>query len=310
MLRNRIKSLSLVFTVLVCTAYTADAQRWFRTSSLEFGLIGGFSHYSGELTNEQFFEARALKGSVGIITRYTPHDVLTFRLSAQYGRLEGDDAWYEDQNDPMRRNLSFQSVLWDFTGAAEINLRSIPMRQKSGFSPYLFIGASVFKYNPTAVFVYDPNSAIANFPEINYSTLEERDGEVVELQPLSTEGQGTTEFNELERYSLTQVAIPVGLGFKYKVNHKWTIGMEYGPRITFTDYLDDVSGNYVDPAARLQSEFGTMSAAMSLRSPEVSEPSLLEGTPRGNPDNNDLYGIFGVTLTYRIYGNREQCPGF
>lgn len=311
MFRNKILGVCVAIAML-CVANNAEAQRWFRTSSLEFGLIGGFSHYSGELTNEQFFEAQGLKGSVGLITRYTPHESVTFRLSAQYGSLEGDDKWHEDQTDPMRRDLNFTSSLWDFTGAAEFNFKRIPARQKSGVSPYAFIGASVFRFNPKSVFVYDPNSGIANYQGITYSSLEDRDGEEVELQPLATEGQETTQNNELERYSLTQVAVPVGLGIKFKVNHQFTIGVEYGPRITFTDYLDDVSGAYVEPT-QLQAQYGTMSAAMAYKTPTVDANEILDvDNPklRGNPDNNDLYGIFGVTLTYRLYGNRAICPTF
>jgi hypothetical protein len=93
--------------LVLATAQNANAQRWFKTSSLEFGLIGGASHYSGELTNEQFFESRGLKPSVGLITRYTPHDVFTLRLSAQWGGLEGNDAWYQDgtETNPTKLKL-------------------------------------------------------------------------------------------------------------------------------------------------------------------------------------------------------------
>lgn len=285
----------------------AHAQRWFKTSSLEFGLIGGATHYSGELTNEQFFEARGLKPSIGLITRYTPRDILTFRLSAQFGGLEGNDAWYENSDTENPRNLSFRSKLWDFTGAAEINLRSMDYRQKSGIIPYLFGGVSVFKYNPETLFEYDPSSPHVTRPGSAYTDLQDRDEEWVELQPLGTEGQETTEFNERRRYSLTQLAVPVGAGIKAKLNQKWTIGLEYGLRITFTDYLDDVSTTYVDPT-RIQAQYGPMSAAMADRSPTLHDELI--DNQRGNPENNDLYGIFGVTVTYRIYGNKPVCPSF
>jgi opacity protein-like surface antigen len=300
--------------LVLATAQNANAQRWFKTSSLEFGLIGGASHYSGELTNEQFFESRGLKPSVGLITRYTPHDVFTLRLSAQWGGLEGNDAWYQDGTETNPRNLSFRSVLWDFTGAAEINLRTLDMRQSSGLIPYIFGGVSVFRFNPEALFEYDPNSPHLTRPGSAYADLQDRDGEWVELQPLATEGQETTEFNERRRYNLTQVAVPLGAGIKAKLSNKWTLGVEYGARITFTDYIDDVSTTYVDPS-RLQSQYGAMSAAMADRSPIlhdelVSDANDDRNNVRGNPDNNDLYGIIGVTLTYRIYGNRPRCPSF
>jgi opacity protein-like surface antigen len=289
----------------------ADAQRWFRTSSLEFGLMGGMSHYSGDLT-QSFFEGKGFKPSVGIITRYSPGEVVTFRLSAQYGALEGRDDWYEDQEDPNRRNLSFRSSLWDFTGAIEVNLRRMEARQKSGVYPYLFTGASVFRFNPEAQFVYDRSSGIAAYMEQNapgsYTSLQDRDGEWIELQPLATEGQETTEFNDRKRYALTQIAIPLGGGLKFKLNHNWTLGVEYGVRFTFTDYIDDVSTTYVDPV-RLNAQYGGMSSALSVRSPEFI-PASLEGSTRGDPNNNDIYGLLGISLTYRLYGNRPNCPSF
>ena len=282
-----------------------NAQRWFKTSSLEFGLIGGFSHYNGDLVKTTI-ETRAMKPSFGLITRYTPSQRVTFRLSAQYGQIEGRDDWYEDRG--KTRNLSFQSDLWDFTGALEFNFVSLDNRQKSGIVPYAYTGISVFKFNPKAKFNYDPNGEMARYltPAV-YAELADRDGELVELQPLGTEGQETTEFNDRKRYALTQIAIPIGAGLKFKLNHKWGLGLDYGMRITFTDYMDDVSDSYVDPQ-RLTAQYGPMSAAMADRS-EVLHDELLNSR-RGDPDDNDIYGIFGVTLTYRIYGNRPSCPTF
>ncbi|HCD67045.1 MAG TPA: hypothetical protein DEQ56_01070, partial [Bacteroidetes bacterium] len=90
MLKRNITSVSLVTLLLCLGTLNANAQkRWFRTSALEFGLIGGFSHYAGELT-PTYFDPRGLKPSAGIITRYTPNSLVTFRLSAQYGKIEGD----------------------------------------------------------------------------------------------------------------------------------------------------------------------------------------------------------------------------
>ncbi len=311
----KIKAKIVVGTLLLILGSTsqADAQRWFKTSSLEFGLMGGLSHYSGDLT-DSYFESKAFKPSVGLITRYSPGEVVTFRLSAQYGSIEGRDDWYKGISERSNRNLSFISDLWDFTGAVEINLVRMEARQKSGIYPYLFTGASVFRFNPKAQFFYEPGSAIDQYLGIGpqggriYDQLADRDGELVELQPLGTEGQETTEFNEKERYALTQIAIPVGAGFKFKLNHKWTLGVEYGARFTFTDYMDDVSGTYVDPV-RLNAQYGPMSSALSVRSEEFT-PATLEGTERGNTDKNDVYGLLGVSLTYRLYGNRPNCPTF
>jgi hypothetical protein len=304
-------SLGIVFTFILILVLGQQSQaqneRWFRTSSLEFGLIGGFSHYSGELTDNVLFESRGFKPCVGLITRYTPHSVLTFRLSAQFGSLEGNDDWFEDLQSQDRRNLDFQSNIWDFTGAAEINLFTPDFRKKSGIHPYVFAGASVFKYDPYSIFEFDANSPHMTRPGSSYADLQSRDGEKIYLQPLGTEGQETTEFNERKRYNLTQLAIPVGAGVKFKFSNNWAMSVEYGLRLTFTDYLDDVSDTYVDPS-RLQAQYGAMSAAMADKSPVLHDELL--NNERGDPSNKDKYGILGVTLTYRIFGNRPVCPTF
>lgn len=70
--------------------------------------------------------------------------------------------------------------------------------------------------------------------------------EWVKLAPLSTEGQGVVEGRE--RYSLHQIAVPLGGGFYYKISDNFDLQIELGGRYTFTGYLDDVNSTYVDGA--------------------------------------------------------------
>lgn len=49
-----------------------------------------------------------------------------------------------------------------------------------------------------------------------------------------------------EKYRLYEFAVPFGVGFKMALTERWNLGLEYGARWTFTDYLDDVSKTYVD----------------------------------------------------------------
>lgn len=296
----------LITIASIAAITVAQAQTWTQQSSLEFGIFLGGSNYYGELVNK-FFETRGTHFNGGLLTRWNPNDRLTFKLGANYGKISGYDNWYGD--DPVRkfRNLSFQSTLWDFSGNLEINLNTIDFRSETGVVPYIFGGIAVFKFNPQAQFVYDPNSAVAQNIQ-NYAALQPRDGEWVNLQPLGTEGQGTTEYNDRKRYSLTQLAIPFGGGLKFKMNRNWTLGLEYGVRKTFTDYLDDVSMTYV-PLTFLESQYGPMSAAMSDRSATLNTADV--NTPvRGDDKNKDWYSIFGVTLTYRIFSTKVRCPTF
>ena len=55
------------------------------------------------------------------------------------------------------------------------------------------------------------------------------------------------DYPEKDPYSLSQFSIPMGLGIKLSLGEKFSLSAEYGVRMTFTDYLDDVGGIYANP---------------------------------------------------------------
>ncbi|MCB0734912.1 MAG: hypothetical protein KDC76_10035 [Bacteroidetes bacterium] len=294
--------LSLLF-ILTSTVETTSAQTWKREGSLEFGLMFGGSNYKGDLVNK-FFESRGTHNNYGILVRYNPVQRFSFRLGANYGMVSGDDRWYGDDELRASRNLHFKSDIWDVHAGFDINLNTLRYKAQRGIIPHLSLGVAVFKFNPLAQFEYDASSWHSTSLQ-SYNNLAGRDGDWIELQPIGTEGQETTEYNEKKRYSLTSIAIPVGGGIKFKLSKEWTFGVEYLTRITFTDYLDDVSGVYVEPVF-LESQYGPISPAMADRSPVQN----LAGSQRGDDSKRDLYSIFGVTLTYRIIRSGDRCPAF
>ena len=294
----------IFITALFIAAYSAEAQRWMRESSLDFGLMVGGSNYTGELTNYKFFEPKSTHFAAGLLTRYNVGQRLTFKLAATRGSISGDDQWYSDIEENRLRNLHFKSILWDFSGGVDVKLRMIDRGKQRGFVPYFTTGISVFKFNPQAQFFYDVNSP-HNTGVNGYQNLTGRDGEWVNLQALSTEGQQTAQYNDLKRYSLTQLAVPVGLGLKCYMNKHWILALEYTVRKTFTDYLDDVSGKYAEPFY-IESQYGPIASAMADPSSPLHEP----GTLRGNPKNKDWYSIFGLSLSYRLVANKVKCFQF
>lgn len=296
-----------LITLLFILFFISDisySQRWRRESTLDMGIFAGGSNYTGELVNFKFFETRGTHFAGGLVTRYNIGQRLTFKLSATRGSLSGDDNWYADKEENRLRNLHFKSVLWDFTGGIDINLRLLDRRQKRGFVPYVTTGISVFKFNPMAQFFYNVNSP-HNTGSNGYENLASRHEEWVNLQPLSTEGQQTAEYNDLKRYSLTQLAIPIGFGLKTYMNSRWMLTLEYGVRKTFTDYIDDVSGKYAENFF-VESQYGPMASAMADPGEQLHEA----GTLRGNPKNKDWYSIFGISLTYRVIQNKVKCFQF
>src|SRR5205085_5282395 len=86
-------------------------------------------------------------------------------------------------------------------------------------------------------------------------------GDVYELEPLGTEGQGV---NGMKPSKRVPIALPIGGGIKVSLG-RMGIGLELGARRTYTDYLDDVSTIYPDMNALLLNN-GPVAVALSDRS--------------------------------------------
>ena len=87
----------------------------------------------------------------------------------------------------------------------------------------------------------------------------------------------------------------MGAGFKYYLADKYYLGLEGMVRRTFTDYLDDVSTRYIDPAlfgAYLSPENAALARELHYRD---TRPSSVI---RGNPDNDDYF--FTLSLRFGL----------
>jgi hypothetical protein len=296
-MKNR---LIITLTLLLLVPFMAFSQK--KVSSLDFGPYLGGSNYMGEFTDGYMPLWNKTKFAGGLICRYNYGPYLTFKGTAIYGKIEGSDKNFASDAYRGRRNLSFKSDIVEFSVQGEWNIRGYEQTKASyGWSPYLFAGVSVFRFNPKAQFNYQSYMMDAS--------LQAQDGDWIELQPLGTEGQETTKFNDKRRYSLTQLSVPVGLGAKWQLDDYWAFGFEFGVRKTFTDYLDDVSSIYVDNII-VGGASGPMAVALKDRSMEVGQTPFENGDLRGNSATKDWYVIGGLTLTYRIHGGRQPCFNF
>ena len=253
----------------------------------EIGLLFGTSAYEGDLTEKNtFFQKQNKHAAIGIFSRLDFNRYFSGRLNFTYGKLSGSDAQSSKEAKRLR-NLSFQSKLIEFSLVGELNL--LGFTQYSGsLKPYIYGGIALFHFNP----------------EANYN------GQLIELQPLGTEGQGMKNFTE--KYSLTQFSIPLGFGVTYKLSRNLNIGIDVGIRKTFTDYIDDLSGAYVN-YDELSRENGALAAALGNRTGEIlqTEPvRVVTGTQRGNKERDDWYYVAGVTLSYQFYGDRNGLSRF
>lgn len=266
-----------------------------KESSVEFGPYLGAINYSGDLTNGLVPAMNETNLAAGLAIKFNLNTMWTFKTTALYGRLTGSDVNFDNDAFRRRRNLSFRSNMIEVSGQFEFNFRGfIQSSNMFSASPYVFVGASFFRHNPQAFFEYDP--------AIHPAELERFDEEWINLQPLATEGQEATKLNDRKRYNLAQISIPFGVGYKMALSEKWGWAVEFGLRKTFTDYLDDVSTDYVDDQI-VGGQSTSLAVALKDRAPEVGLEKFAPGEARGNPNSDDWYMIAGVTLTYRIISN-------
>lgn len=299
------KLITLFAMILVTTSLFAQGI----SKRHEIGVFGGGSYYLGDL-NENSVMGEVSPG-FGIVYRYLINERWAFRIHGKYGTLRGDDA--NNKEEMQSRNLMFKSPVTEFGALLELNfLEYEPGSKDKKFTPFLFAGVSVFSFNPKAKYDGPWTRSTPGDPYEGW----------YELQPLGTEGQGTTEYNDRKPYALTQVSIPFGLGIKWNVTSSFSIGMEWGMRKTFTDYIDDVSTTYVDPDL-LSSENTEIAMILANRSFElegteeygnqypVAAAKEKVGEQRGNSENDDWYSFMGITLSFNIAGARkEPCPAY
>lgn len=278
----------LVLVVFLLFAYSAQYAQ-----NIEFGVYGGVSNYMGDVS-EQKLRMDQFHPSGAVMGRYNLSPKVTFKGMIAYGRVSGADSLASDPKNKIR-NTNFYSDIFEFSAQMEYNLVPYNMGNRGGrpFVPYLFGGIGIFHYNP-----------ITNFG-----------GKEYELQPLGTEGQGTTQYNDLKKYDLTTICMPFGFGIKKKVSRSIVVGVEAGFRITFTNYLDDVGGKYANTSV-VGRAYGPVAESLSNRTGEVSAeyPTLnvaKEGdirTTRGFLFSSDMYFLAGISVSYIFQNTGQACP--
>ncbi len=224
--------------------------------------------------------------SKGFFLAVYPAEWLGFRFALNHSRVEGYDSIINDRGgaETFRfiRNLQFRSPLSEAYAAIEF-YPTVLIEQFTGnmsrIKPYGVAGLGMFRFNPKGQYIAPDGSR-----------------KWVPLQPLRLEGQGMAEYPDRKPYKLTQVHVPIGIGAKYYFAGNKYIGLEVLHRTTFTDYVDDVSTNYIDAnlfSRYLSEEQATMARQLHYRENIVggntrgATPDLNE--QRGNPKRNDAF---------------------
>jgi hypothetical protein len=266
----------LLFLLFIIPFLIYGQQQNFRSKS-ELGVLLGGSFYNGDLNQFRLFNNTHAAG--GLVYRYNIHSRLSFRANVLYGKVSASDA---DAKLPLlvNRNLSFQSNIFEVAAGVEFSYFPFKLgSDKYKGTAYLLAEIGIFHMNPKAMY----------------------EGSLVELQPLGTEGQGSS-LSSKRNYSLTQLTVPIGVGCKLSLGKRVSLSLEYAIRKTFTDYIDDVKANTFVDRGTLEQENGALAAALSNRNIN-NEPY----GKRGNTATKDWYTFFGAMLTFRL-GKPNVCP--
>lgn len=264
----------MLLAVLLGVGSTLSAQREDFLSRSELLLMGGGMNYIGDLNEESALTLPRPAAGAGI--RYRIDNRWSLRVEVSYGQIGVD----EDYN--KLRNLSFRSGILEGAVLGEFNFAPFgPGATERLWTPYIFGGVGVFHFNPMARY-----------------TLGDGEEHWAELQPLCTEGQGSTLYPDRKMYQLYQFCLPFGVGVKVRLGKVFSLAAEYGFRKTWTDYLDDVSKTYVGSDFLIaNSRDGALASQLADRSGEVEEGYVnAVGIKRGDDSLDDWYAYLHISV--------------
>jgi len=214
---KQLLSIILIATAILCFTSKSSVAQF-----NEFGIWGGGSNYYGDINTS--FSFKSVGPAAGIMYRRNLNQYIAVKGLLGYGQISGSDSQYSNVYQ-QTRDLSFTSNIYEASAQLELNFFRYELQNiRHFFTPYLTTGLSYFRFNPMA--------------ELN--------GQMFSLQDVGTEGQANPDISGKEKYTLTDFAIPIGMGFKYWIAGQWTIGADITYRRSFTDFLDDINDAYVD----------------------------------------------------------------
>lgn len=276
----------------------------------------------------------------GLSYSYLYHQHFAVRGNFNWGLLRGDDStsdFNEEENAPRYyRNLSFRNSILELNAGVQVYLfpEYNGPSYRNAFNFYLFVGVGGMLHNPKGLVPeydyqrYGPDAA-------NIAAAQDdrppQAGEWVSLRDLGTEGQNLLDGASV--YSRMELIIPVAIGATMRLPGNFNAAFEIGYRHTFTDYLDDVSGNYVDynrfenrlsrimadrsgePIAAATGEERAIGGLIGQRADDyyslISVGGGTSNAVRGNPEDDDVYLVTQIRVTYIIpYAVRRRKAKF
>lgn len=294
------KIITAFFFLFLSSAY-AFAQKTYNITGLrdltnfwEIDISGGANEFLGDLGGTKGIGKGGLKDYTFYTNRILAGASVTYNinnwsgvnLGINYGLIRGADSLITNTGDMERwryyRNLSFKSNVIEAYGTYTLYPIMLLYHRRTElfrFNPYVSTGIGVMHFNPKA-----------QLGDTWYA-----------LQPLRLEGQGFTEYPDRKPYARTQIYIPVNVGVKYYFNNRLALSAGMMARKTFTDYMDDISTEYIDPTL-FYKYFTPEKAAIAtqLYSRSIRPEKVKPGIVKADSSNKDSYVTFYFKLSIRL----------
>lgn len=300
------KKLYLILSCFFLTlAYESHAQQ--KDFGWRLGVSGGYTNYYGDLSpqrirgisnmdaihqvlyfNENYFDKpsfkvsleKQLSATIGLMFSYGEYH---FAMSDRYIRRDGS-LMLENPN--FERGLNFSNHTRDmgvsFVFKAD-NDKILPA--KSWIAPYFTLGFGLINFEVKGDLLdadglrYDYNST-----NIIHNGIYETDLHAVRTE--LTNG-----------YELGAFYTNMGLGFRIRLGNRFEVFAQSDFMYTFTDYLDDVSGQY---RTFYENDFQAYAAKPGTNIVDAQNPY------RGNPDKaNDWIIYHGVGIKYNLGASKK-----
>ncbi len=218
--------LTYIVPVLLCISHTSNAQKWkLRRYEALFGV--GFCNYFGDIggsaDKENWFgikdiSIKSTRPTFYLGARYKIRPNIAVKMDLAYGFIAGDDEGSKNND----RGFKFYSHLFEPSFQAEYSIISEEQRKRS--SAMFNKRGMMNNYSQINLYLYAGIGGTFFNPKVN---------EAMELSP-----------NYDPDHSRVGIVFPAGVGFKYVINDKWSLGAEFGVRWTTTDYLDGYTSPY------------------------------------------------------------------
>ncbi len=298
-----IKQIIFFISIIILGTLSANAQQ--QNSKWSIGIYSGISNYQGDLSrnfydpNDQilniFDNTDDLSYGFSIAKRI--NNSWSLRLMASQGTFTANDRGVDWDNNLVTNHPNFSRSLNVRTEINDLSLLGVwslandkILPEQVFLAPYFLVGGGFSTYNNFgdlytengSRYYYWNDQTIRDMPqnENDLGNIIQQDGNFeTDLGTLNTEGVN---------YKNRLLHATVGVGLKFRLWKRMSLNIESLYRLTNTDYLDDVRGDFL----------------IDYDSPEqayAANPALRESLNRGNTDNKkDRVHLTTISLHYNF----------